>query len=148
MLKNQKWENFCLEYAKTGNSTDSYKKAGYKAKKDASHAASATKLLKNPNIQARLAELNEEMACEKIATASEIQQRLTSILRMETQEEVVVVEGVEKGVTEAKIILKHPSNADAIKAGHTLAKMQGAFENNVNLNMIVPRFSGEDDLED
>ena len=147
-LANGKWERFCLEYAKKANATDSYKNAGYKVKNDASAAASAIKLLKNPKIQARLAELHEEMASEKIASAAEIQERLTSILRGELQEEVVVVEGVEKGVTEAKIILKRPSNADAIKAGQTLAKMQGAFDNNFNVNLVVPKFGGEDDLED
>lgn len=147
-LANGKWERFCLEYAKKANATDSYKNAGYKVKNDASAAASAIKLLKNPKIQARLAELHEEMASEKIASAAEIQERLTSILRGELQEEVVVVEGVEKGVTEAKIILKRPSNADAIKAGQTLAKMQGAFDNSFNVNLVVPKFGGEDDLED
>ena len=148
MLKNQKWEKFCLEYARTGNGAAAYKSAGYVTKNNSIASSNVNRLLKNETILNRLAEITEEMRSEKIANASEIQERLTSILRMETQEEVVVVEGVEKGVTEAKIILKHPSNADAIKAGHTLAKMQGAFENNVNLNMIVPRFSGEDDLED
>lgn len=147
-LKNAKWEMFCLEYSKKANATDSYKNAGYKVKNDASAAASAIKLLKNPKIQARLAELHEEMASEKIAGAAEIQERLTSILRGELQEEVVVVEGVEKGVTEARIVLKRPSNADAIKAGQTLAKMQGAYESTVNINLAVPVFGGEENLED
>lgn len=148
MLKNLKWEKFCLEYAKKANATDSYKSAGYKVKNDASAAASAIKLLKNPKIQARLAELHEEMASEKIAGAVEIQERLTSILRGELQEEVVVVEGLEPGVTEARIIHKRPSNSDAIKAGQTLAKMQGAFESTFNVNLAVPNFRGDEDFED
>ena len=88
------------------------------------------------------------MASEKIASAAEIQERLTSILRGELQEEVVVVEGVEKGVTEARIVLKRPSNADAIKAGQTLAKMQGAYDNSVNVNLSIPVFGGDENLED
>lgn len=148
MKLNGRQEKFCLEYAKSANATDAYKKAGYKCKNDNSVAASAIKLLRNPKVQARLAELHEEMASEKIANAAEIQERLTSILRGELQEEVVVVEGVEKGVTEARIILKRPSNADAIKAGQTLAKMQGAFDNSVNVNLSVPVIGGEDELED
>lgn len=148
MLKNPKWEAFCLEYAKKANATDSYKNAGYKVKNDASAGASANKLLKNPMIQARLAELHDEMASEKIANAAEIQERLTAILRGENKEEVVVVEGVEKGVTEARIVHKRPSNADMIKAGQTLAKMQGAYESTVNVNLSVPVFGGDDNLED
>lgn len=147
-LTNMKHERFCLEYAKEANATKAYKNAGYKCKNDASANSAALRLLQNVKIQARLAELHEEMASEKIANAAEIQERLTSILRGELQEEVVVVEGVEKGVTEARIVLKRPSNADAIKAGQTLAKMQGAFDNSVNVNLSVPVFGGVDDLED
>ena len=61
-LKNIKHESFCLHYSKTGNATESYKKAGYKAKTEAGINASASQLLKNPKVQARLAELAEEMA--------------------------------------------------------------------------------------
>ena len=147
-LENAKWERFCLEYAKKANATDSYKNAGYKVKNDASAGASANKLLKNPIIQARLAELHEEMASEKIANAAEIQERLTAILRGESKEEVVIVESVERGVTEARIVHKRPSNADMIKAGQTLAKMQGAYESTVNVNLSIPVFGGDDNLED
>ena len=146
-LANKKWERFCLEYAREPNATKAYKKSGYKCKNDASAGANARRLLQDARIQARLAELHEEMASEKIASATEIQERLTSILRGELQEEVVVVEGVEKGVTEARIVKKRPSNADAIKAGQTLAKMQGAYEKNMKINLVVPRFGGEDELE-
>lgn len=147
-LVNRRWETFCLEYAKDPNATKAYKIAGYKCKNDASANSAALRLLQNVKIQARLSELHEEMKSEKIASATEIQERLTSILRMEMQEEVVVVEGIEKGVSEARIVKKRPSNSDAIKAGQTLAKMQGAWEKNVNVNVVVPKFGGEDDLED
>lgn len=148
MLKNPKWEAFCLEYAKSANASDAYRKAGYSGKNPNALGACARRLLQKEIIQARLAEITEETRSEKIASAAEIQERLTSILRGELQEEVVVVEGVEKGVTEARIVLKRPSNADAIKAGQTLAKMQGAFDNSFNVNLVVPKFGGEDELED
>lgn len=147
-LVNKRWERFCLEYAKEPNGAKAYKKAGYKCKNISTAAANARRLLLKDSIQARLAELHEGMRSEKIASATEIQERLTSILRMEMQEEVVVVEGVEKGVSEARIVKKRPSNADAIKAGQTLAKMQGAWEKNVNVNVVVPKFGGENELED
>ena len=148
VLKNIKHERFCVEYVKTANAADSYRIA-YKSKSSNQVLAqSASRLLKNEKIQARLAELHEEMASDKIANAAEVQERLTRILRMEETEDVVVVEGVDKGVSEARIVPKRPLLKDVIKAGETLAKMQGAFDNSVNVNLSVPVFGGVDDLED
>lgn len=147
-LINAKWERFCLEYAKEANATKAYKNAGYKCKNHASANSAATRLLQNVNIQARLAELHEEMASEKIANAAEVQERLTRILRMEETEDVVVVEGVDKGVSEARVVEKRPQLKDVIKAGETLAKMQGAFDNSINVNLSVPVFGGVEELED
>ena len=147
-LDNAKWERFCLEYTKTANAADSYRIA-YKSKSSNQVLAqSASRLLKNENIKARLAELHEEMASEKIASAAEVQERLTRILRMEETEDVVVVEGIDKGVSEARIVPKRPQLKDVIKAGETLAKMQGAFDNSVNVNLSVPVFGGAEELED
>jgi phage terminase small subunit len=105
-------------------------------------------LLKNDDIKARLAELAEELATEKIAGIREVQERLTSILRGELQEEQVVVEGCGDGVSEAKVIRKQPQLKDVIKAGETLAKMQGGFDSTVQLKLTVPVFGGEEGLED
>lgn len=146
-LTNAKHERFCQEYAKTANAAQSYKTV-YGEMKESSLYSNANRLLKNDRIKARLQELNEEVHNNAIATIAEIQERLTSIMRGENQEEVVVVEGVEKGVTEARIVYKRPSNADMIKAGQTLAKMQGAYDNTVNVNVSVPIFGGEESLED
>ena len=148
VLKNIKHERFCVEYVKTANAADSYRKAGYKCKDAACYSANARRLLQKDSIQARLAELHEEMASDKIANAAEVQERLTRILRMEETEDVVVVEGVDKGISEARIVPKRPLLKDVIKAGETLAKMQGAFDNSVNVNLSVPIFDGTDDLED
>lgn len=148
VLKNIKHERFCVEYVKTANAADSYRKAGYKCKDAACYSANARRLLQKDSIQARLAELHEEMASDKIANAAEVQERLTRILRMEETEDVVVVEGVDKGISEARIVPKRPQLKDVIKAGETLAKMQGAFDNSVNVNLSVPIFDGADDLED
>lgn len=147
-LLNVKQEAFCLHYAKTGNATESYKQAGYNPKNDNSAGANARRLLQKDKIKARLAELAEELASEKIANIKEVQERLTSILRGEIQEEQVVVEGCGDGVSEAKIIKRQPQLKDVIKAGETLAKMQGGFDNKVQVELTVPVFGGEDDIED
>ena len=147
-MLNPKQEAFCLHYAKTGNATESYKIAGYNCKNDNSAGANARRLLLNEKIKGRLAELTEEMASEKIAGIREIQERLTSILRGELQEEQVVVEGCGDGVSEAKIIRRQPQLKDVIKAGETLGKMQGAFDTKANINLVIPVFGGEEGLED
>lgn len=147
-LLNPKQEAFCLHYAKTGNATESYKVAGYNCKSDAVVAASAVRLLNQAKVKERLVELRDEMASEKIASIAEIQERLTSILRGEIQEEQVVVEGCGDGVSEAKIIKRQPQLKDMIKAGETLGKMQGAFDNRNNINVVIPVFGGEERLED
>lgn len=147
-LLNVKQEAFCLHYAKTGNATESYKVAGYEAKTERAVYANANRLLKNDKVKARLAELAAELADEKIASIKEVQERLTSILRGELQEEQVVVEGCGDGVSEAKIIKRQPQLKDVIKAGETLAKMQGGFDSKVQVELTVPVFGGDESLED
>lgn len=142
-----KQEAFCLHYAQTGNATESYKKAGYSAKTENALYSAANRLLKNVKVQARLAELSDELATEKIANIKEIQERLTAILRGEIQEEQIVVEGCGDGVSEATIVKRQPQLKDMIKAGETLAKMQGGFDK-IKVEVITPVFGGEEGLED
>ncbi len=147
-LTNVYHEKFCLHYAKTANATESYKMAGYKVRSDAVAASSARRLLLNAKVKARLAELAEEAASDKIAGIAEIQQRLTEILRMHLDEDQVVVEGCGDGVSEAKIIKRKAQLKDVLKAGELLAKMQGAFDTKLQVEVTVPVFGGDDDLED
>lgn len=136
-----------MHYAKTGNASESYIKAGYKTTNERSIYSNCNRLLKNDDIKARLAELADEMASEKIANIKEIQERLTAILRGEIQEEQIVVEGCGDGVSEATIVKRQPQLKDMIKAGETLAKMQGGFDK-IKVEVTTPVFGGEDGLED
>lgn len=134
MALSVKQERFCLEYAKTGNQTQAYIKAGYNVKNEETAAANASRLLKNANVKARLAELAEEAKNASIADIVEMQQTLTSIIRKQMTEEVIVVESVGDYMTEARKMDKEPSIKDIINAINTLGKMQGAFTDTVNLN--------------
>ena len=147
-MLNVKQEAFCLHYAKTGNATESYKVAGYDAKTERAVYSNANRLLKNDKVQARLKELAEEMASDKIAGIREIQEYLTTVIRGETTEDVVVVEGCGDGVSEAIIKQVRTPSKDRIKAAETLGKMQGAFDTKANINVVIPVFGGEDVLED
>lgn len=138
-------ENFCLEYAASGNAAESYKKAGYKPRNDNVAAANAARLLQLPRIQQRLQELAKELATPKIASIQEIQEFLTNVMRrMESEEEIVSAGdyGAEK------MERKTPISA-AIKAAETLAKMQGAFRTDINITGALPVIiSGEDDISE
>lgn len=148
VLENPKWEAFCLHYAKTGNASEAYRQAGYKTDNARSIYSNCNRLLKNDDIKGRIKEILEEMASEKIAGIREIHEYLTSVIRDETTEDVVVTEGCGDGVSEAKVVQIRTSNAMRIKAATELAKMQGAYDNKANINVVIPVFGGESDLED
>lgn len=137
-----------MHYARLGNATEAYKQAGYACKTDAWAQSSASRLMAQPKIKARLAELAEELASERIAGIREIQEHLTRILRGERIEEQIVVEGLGDGVSEARTMKRKPQLKDAIKAGELLAKMQGGLDNSAAVNVVVPVFGGADELSD
>lgn len=129
-----KQERFCLEYAKSGNARQAYKSAGYKCRSDDAVDAAASRLLSNVKVKERLAEIAEEIKANSIADITEMQQKLTSIIRQELEEEVIVMESAGDFMTVARKIDKKPAVKDVINAINTLGKMQGAFTENVNLH--------------
>lgn len=134
MALSVKQEKFCIEYAKSGNARQAYMDAGYSVKNSRTADANACRLLTNDNVKERLAELAEEAKNASIADITEMQQKLTSIIRQEAEEEVIVV--ISKGdfMQEAQTLTKKPSLKEVISAIEKLGKMQGAFDNTVNLN--------------
>lgn len=148
MALSVKQEKFCLEYAKSGNQRQAYIKAGYKCKSDEAVDANASRLLRNDKVKAKLAEIAEEIKNASIADITEMQQKLTSIIRQQIEEEVIVVESLGDFVSEARKIEKKPAIKDVISAINTLGKMQGAFVDKVELNTLPVVISGDDDLED
>ena len=163
MALNVKQEAFCLHYARTGNATEAYKEAGYAAKSERAVYANANRLLKNDRVQARLKELADEIASDKIAGIKEIQEYLTSVMRREHKESIVVTTSRERSFyapdesgtmrkntvkEEIPQIVEIPARlSDANKAAETLAKMQGGFDNKLNVELTVPVFEGMDEFE-
>lgn len=126
-----KQEKFCIEYAKCGNARQAYINAGYKNKKDNVTDACASRLLSNAKVKSRLAELYEEAKNDAIADVKEMQEILTSIMRQETKEEVILVDPV-AGITREE---KTASIKDIISAIEKLGKMQGAFVDKVEADV-------------
>lgn len=141
MLKNYLQEKFCLEYVASGNATVSYQKA-YDVTSKASAAVSASKLLRNPKVQERLEELQDEIASRKIAESRELQEKLTQIIRGQAEEEVIL-QGGER-------IKKQVAIKDVLKAIEILCRIQGLFvvKQEVNLNTAPIVIAGGDWLED
>lgn len=140
-----KQEKFCIEYAKSGNARQAYKKAGYKCKNDASVDASASQLLRNPKVKERLAELTEEVKNNAIADIKEMQETLTKIIRQNIEEEVIMFDPA-SGVQREK---KTPAVKEIISAINTLGKMQGAFIEKLDVTGSMPVvIAGDDALED
>lgn len=141
----ERQERFCQEYSKLGNATQSAINAGYSEK---TAYSAGQRLLKDVEIKNRIRELAGEIKNQNIADAREMQEVLTSILRGESTEEVIVVEGCGDGISEAVTKEKRPSQSDKIKAMQLLARMQGVLDNSATLNVVIPVYGGDSDLED
>lgn len=140
-----KQKRFCEEFVKTGNATQSAISAGY-SEKTANEQSS--RLLTKVSIKSYIRSLQDEIKNENILDATKMQEVLTSIILQESEEEVIVVEGCGDGMSEAVTKTKTASNADRIKAIQLLARMQGALDNTATVNVVLPVFGGEDDLEE
>lgn len=136
-----KQEKFCLEFAKSGNATVSYLKAGYSVTDEVVAASNASRLLRNAKVQARLKEITEEISSAKVMDAREISERLTAIARGEVSEEIILSTSGDRSQKQASI-------RDQLKAIELLAKLQNLFTQKVEFNMTPIVISGGDKLED
>lgn len=121
-------EKFIEEYLQTGNATQAYQAAFVGCKSDSARA-SASALLRNASVQARLAELQSAVTNEKILTAVEIQTLLSAIGRREVMETLYLPNGEQ--------VQRPVSVKDSIAALQTLAKIQGLY-----INRAEVEFSG------
>lgn len=109
----------------------------------------ARRLPYKPELKAHIDERLKEIASEKVASAEEIMQYLTSVVRGEDSEETIVMRGTGVGMTEAERLSKPPSTRDRLRAAETLAKIMGMYTNRVDITGALPVIiGGEDQLED
>ena len=140
---------FANEYLIDLNATRAYKSAYPNVKKDSVAKAAASRLLTNVNLKNYIDEQLKKIEDESIANATEVMKYLTSVMRNELTEEVVVVEGEGEGCSSARIVKKDISAKDRNKAAELLGKRYRLFvekiEADVNQTIV---FTGEDELED
>ena len=125
MKLTEKQKRFCDYYIETGNATESYLRAGYKVKTDGAARANASRLLTKANVKNYIDNRLKELEDARIAKADEVLRHLTSAMRGEIEEEVVVVESIGDYESRARIIKKQLSAKERIRAAELLAKRYG-----------------------
>ena len=146
MKLNARQKAFCEYYVASGNATDAAIKAGYSER---TAKSIGQRLLTFVDIKKYIDELMQKLESERIATAEEVLQNLTAMMRGEIQEEVIVVEGEGEGVSSARIIKKQVSAKDRIKAAELLGKRHSLFTDKTKIEGTLPvMIVGEDDLDE
>lgn len=142
----EKQKRFADYYIETGNGVEAAKKAGYKGKNLNKIASeNLTKLDIKNYIDEKLKELEEK----RVASATEVMQLLTSAMRGELDEEVVVVESIGDYCSEARIVKKKIGLKDRIKAAELIGKRHRLFTDKVQLGGTLPvMIVGEEKLEE
>lgn len=142
---NERQIQFYKEYIVDANATQSAIRAGYSKKTAYSQGQ---RLLKNVEGQKYLEALMAEKESKLIATQDEVLKYLTSVLRGESKATEIVVEGMGDGYSEARTIMKEPSEKDRLKAAELLGKRYGLYTDRVEAEVVLPVFGGEEELEE
>lgn len=123
-LLNAKQRDWALYYVETNNAAEAARRAGY-AQKHANKQGS--KNLHNEAIMELVQQYKQKIIAKSIANAQEIEQFLTSIIRGEQEEEIVVVEFIGDGMSEARKLKKENSTKDKLKAAELMGKRLGMW---------------------
>lgn len=113
---NKRQKDFCIYYVETGNATEAYRRAGYKADNMNTLTACPNQLLRNPRIQAEIKRLNKPLIDEQnkhIATSQEVMEFFTKMMNGEIKDQF----GLDA------------TNADRIKAAQEIAKRTVDIDN-------------------
>lgn len=137
---------FVDEYLIDPNATQAAVKAGY-SKKTAD--VQGVRMLGNVKVQKHIKQQLDKIHSAKVADAEEVMKYLTSVMRGEHTEEVVVVEGCGDGCSEARRMDKEVGAADRIRAAELIGKRYGLFTNKVDFLAPLPVvLAGDEELED
>lgn len=146
MALTPKQKIFADEYLIDLNATRAYKVAYSRVKKDSVAAANGARLLRNDKVANYVNEELEKLRSERVADAQEVMEHLTAVMRGEIDEDVVVVEGVGDGCSEARVVQKQISERDRLKAAELLAKRYGILTEKVQVTGLDSEKTKLDDL--
>ena len=147
MALNDKEKCFASEYIiNKGNAYQAALQAGYKKntakvayqwlEEPKTNSTEKRNLPYKPELKKYIDEQLEKMQSEKVATAQEVLEYLTSVMRGESESEIVVVEGCGDGFSEARRISKNPDEKEKLKAADSLAKILGLSKEKVELSAV------------
>ena len=143
-----KQKAFCDYYIQLGNATEAYIRAGYSASKRYVAEANARRLLANDSVKGFIAERLKQIEDERVADAAEVMKYLTSVLRGESESEIVVVEGKGDGISKAQHVTKAPDEKERLKAAELLGKRYGLYVDRIEstepINITIRRKSDAD----
>lgn len=141
-----KQQRFCDEYLIDLNATQAAIRAGY-SKKTARVIGqqNLSKLAVKNYINERM----KEKEAELIADSDEVMRYLTSVLRGQSQSEVVVVENIGDYMSEARLMQKAPDEKERLKAAELLGKAHQIFvdkvEQTVDMDLNITVDYGDDE---
>ena len=123
MKLTDKQRAFCQEYLVDLNGTQAAIRAGY-SKRTANEQAA--RMLAKASIQDYLSQLMARKEASRIATADEVLMYLTSVIRGESESEVLVTKSLGKDLgSEIVHEKKKPDEKDRLKAAEVMAKYHG-----------------------
>ena len=140
-----KQQRFCDEYLIDLNATQAAIRAGYS--KNAARQI-GTENMSKPSIREYIEERMKEKEKALIADQDEVLKYLTSVLRGEGYEEMVVVEGQGDGYSRAAVVTRDICPKDRMKAAELLGKRYSLFKDSVKLDVTPVVIGGDDGLED
>lgn len=123
-------QRFVTEYLVDCNATQAAIRAGYSAK---TARAQGQRLLTIVDIQNAIQAGLERLQRPAIASAEEVMEYLTRVMRDETTEEALVTEAMGDGVTEARRMDKRVPARERVRAAELMAKRYGLFAERVVL---------------
>lgn len=133
---NEKQMRFCEEYIIDHNATQAAIRAGYKER---SAYSQAFDLLKKPEIQEKIQELADKVTKNTIASAEEVLEHFTKVMRGELFDQVVKRDEDGK-VTKVDVVAKL---SDRNKAAEALAKHYALLVEKVELTKPKTELAGE-----
>lgn len=138
----EKQKIFADEYIICLNATRAYKKAYPNVKKDEVARANGSRLLTNANVKTYIDEQLEKLQSERVADQQEVLEFLTSVMRGEKTEPLLVLDG--EGTQ--KVINAVPPVQARTKAAELLGKRYRLFTDKVELDATIEQVVFEDEI--
>lgn len=132
---NPRQQAFVDAYCQCPNITQAAIKAGYAAR---SAKSTGSALMTNPNVQKAIATRMRELQDKSIADTKEILAYMTSVMRGEQTDMVVMNIGKGNGITAAEKVNTKVAEKERLKAAEMLAKVNGLFRQELEISGALP----------